>query len=170
MRVEGSRSQTAAWSDSFDTSSGYSARATTAELINCPETGYLGAVVEPAILDRLPSPSSTAGKFINNLTNVYGLFDSINNDLCNRGRIDEESAGAVLEFIGRSTGTAISAGIGIKLTLLGSLFGPAGTAAGAGTGILLLKTVPPLAGQLARGGLNLFNDIIERTKEYLQRR
>lgn len=170
MRVDSSRATTQPWSDTFDASAAYTTRLTTSDLINCPETGYLGAVVEPAVLERLPDPSSPPGKLLNNLTNVYGLFGSINDELCARGRIGQESAGAALEFIGRSTGTVLSGCIGIKLALLGSLLGPAGTAAGVGAGVFLLKTVPPLAGGLARGGLNLFNELIARTRDYLQSR
>ena len=167
MRIEGTTAQIPMWTDGTDQLESYASRATTADLINCPETGYVGAVLEPAILDLLPEPTSTAGKVVNNLTNVYDLFDAINTDICVRGRLGKESASASVDSIARSF-TSLVTGLGtVKLAALGSLFGPAGTAAGIGTGVFLLKVAPPLAGQLGRASVDFFANLIDRTKEYL---
>ena len=167
MRIDSTPPQSGLWTGNLDTPARLKGQATSADLIDCPATGYFGAVVEPAVFQVLPEQSSKLGKIINNLTNVYGLFESINSDLCTKGRLGVDSAGASLEFMARSFTSVVAGFAGATLAGFGSLLGPAGTAAGIGTGIFLLKEAPPLAGRIARGGLDLFNDLIARTKDYL---
>lgn len=84
------------------------------------------------------------------------------------GRISEQSARETIEFVARGSSSAISTVIGVKLALLGSILGPAGTAAGAGTGMALLKVVPDIAAQVGDRVFDGFQELLSRTADFVR--
>gem|GEM_PF-1819155 len=141
-----------------------------AKVSNCAATGYLGEVLEPLILERLPDPESLPGRAINYLTNVYGLFDSINEDLCQHGRLGQNAAMAAGEFVARGAASVTAVAVGTGLTLLGSVLGPAGAAGGIATGAFLLAVAPEAAAKINNYAFDLFGALMTRTKEALKKR
>lgn len=132
----------------------------------CNNSNYFNDVIASSIEDRLPAENSLVGRTINYLTHVYDLINQVRSDLCT-GRLKSTSAREVVQFITRSSSTLIAIAGGVKLTLLGSLLGAAGTLAGAATGIGLLVVLPPLAGKLGDSVIDLGRSLLSRTKEFL---
>ncbi len=134
---------------------------------SCADTGFFGHVLVPFTLDYLPESESLAGRALNHLTNVYSFFDTVQEDLCD-GRLGEDGARAAAESVARGAASAASLVVGAKLTLLGSVFGPVGTAGGVATTAFLLRVAPDVSAKIVDVGFNLYQDFIGRTAEYVK--
>lgn len=126
---------------------------------SCANPNVFSDVIQPAADKRLPERGSIGEAVVDHLTGVRTYVDTVTNDLCDDGRMGEESAKSTIGFISRSSATAV---VGVGGVVLGGIAIAAGapvlaTAGAVGVG---LAVAAPLAEKIALGTASFAKDVV----------
>ena len=116
---------------------------------SCSHPNIFSDEVAPFVQSYLPAPGSVAEKVLDHTTGAPSFFSTISEDLCDDGRMGEESRDAAVGFISRSATT------GVVLTGAATLAAIGVATAGAplvvlGAGVAALAVLPPVINGLAQ--------------------
>lgn len=126
----------------------------------CLTPNYFSSVLAPAVEKRLPAPGSYSAQALDHLTNIGPFLQTVSQDLCEDGRMNDQSARSGLSFMARSSASAIVAGGTIGLASLGLVIGSPFLALAAGAvGLFVLPSlaeravfgIADFAGELLKG-------------------
>lgn len=124
----------------------------------CDNPSYFSEVLTPAVERRLPEDGSITRKVVDHVTGIGPFFHNVSEDLCDDGRMSEQSARSAVRFITRSASTALIVGGTATLAAAGLVVGSPLAAVGAG--IVGLVLLPPLAERTAFGVIRLGQELL----------
>jgi hypothetical protein len=129
----------------------------------CENANLFTDIYENAVQPRLPAQGSLANVALEHTTGINSFFQSVSGELCEKGRIGQESAESSLRFMARS---AASGAVVVGTTSLVALGVVAGSPIAAiGLGVAGLAVLPPLAERAAFGIASFAGDVLARFRK-----
>jgi hypothetical protein len=133
---------------------------------SCNYPNFFSSTLAPALQSRLPEEGTLAGRAIDHLTNVGPFLQNVSQDLCDFGRMGQQSERSALGFLARSTTSAAVASGSLGLAALGLAFGSPLLALGAGA--VGLVALPPLAERAAIGVVGFARGLLDDLRDGIQ--
>ena len=136
----------------------------------CPKDNFINAVVAPNLESSLAPRVSIGGKIINHLTNAYDLVGTLQQELCDNGRISGQSARELAGVAARTaTSGAIIYGTGTLAAIGAVTAGPILALGALAAGGVALAFGPPAAERLVNWGLDSVGDLLACTEGWIRR-
>ena len=133
---------------------------------SCNYPNFFSSPLAPALQRQLPEEGTLAGRAIDHLTNVGPFLQNVSQDLCDFGRMGEQSERGAVGFFARSTTSAAVASGTLGLAALGLAFGSPLLALSAGA--VGLVALPPLAERAAVGVVGFARGLLDDLRGGIQ--
>jgi hypothetical protein len=131
----------------------------------CANENLFSQLYEESLKPRLPAEGSLADRVLKHTTGVQPFLQTVSSELCDNGRVTQESGRRSLSFMARSAATGVVITGTTSLAALGVVIGS--PVAAVGLGVAGLVALPPIAERAAFGLVSWAGEALDRFKHSL---